>query len=41
MLTLPKALVQSPEYAEVNITVECVDGSKEEQKQQAPGLLAF
>ena len=30
--------VQSPEYAEVNVTVECADGSKEEELQAAPGL---
>lgn len=33
--------VQSPEYAEVNVTVECVAGSNEEAQQPAPGLSIF
>ena len=30
--------VQPPEYVEVNVTVKCADGSKEDQLQPAPGL---
>ena len=33
--------VQSPEYVEVNVTVDCVDGSKEEARQPAAGLSTF
>ena len=33
--------VQSPEYAEVNVTVECVHGSNEEARQPAAGLSTF
>lgn len=33
--------VQSPEYAKVNITVDCVEGSNEEERQPAPGLFTL
>lgn len=33
--------VQSPEYAKVNVTVACVEGSSKEAQEPAAGLSTF